>query len=60
VCNTAPKAIPVFIKQGVDCWRFHGRMRCTGFLVERALVRERERESGRSDLAGVLRLADVQ
>lgn len=51
--------IPVFIKQGPDRWRFHGRMRCTGFLVDRALVRERERDSGRTGLAGVLRLADA-
>lgn len=52
-------AIPVFIKQGPDRWRFHGRMRCAGFSTERALVRERERESGRSDLAGVLQLVDA-
>jgi predicted DNA-binding transcriptional regulator AlpA len=51
--------IPVFIKQGPDRWRFHGPMRCLGFMVERALVRDRELESGRSGLAGVLRLADA-
>lgn len=51
--------IPVFIKQGANRWRFHGRMRCTGFFVDPVLVRERERESGRTGLAGVLRLADA-
>lgn len=51
--------IRVFTKQGADRWRFHGPMRCLGFVVERALVRDRELESGRSGLAGVLRLADA-
>lgn len=52
--------IPVFIKEGPNRWRYHGRMVCTGFGCDRKLVRDCEARSGRADLAGVLRLIDVQ
>jgi predicted DNA-binding transcriptional regulator AlpA len=54
------EAIPVFLKQGADRWLFHGRMRCAGYVTDRNLIRDRELASGRTGLAGVLRLADVE
>ena len=52
--------IPVFMKEGTNRWRYHGRMRCVGFETGRRYVDQVEGTRQRvEDVAGVLLLEEA-
>ena len=53
--------IPVFMKEGTNRWRYHGRMRCIAFDTSARAIQAAERSHDRKeDIAGVLRFEDAR
>lgn len=51
--------IPVFIKAGINRWRYHGPMEVVGLTKNARLVRARTKEARREDVVAVLSLRDA-
>lgn len=52
-------AIPVFIKQAVNQWRFVGNFRVNRICDDPVEIRKQSQRSGRSDISGILYLSEV-
>lgn len=52
-------AIPVFIKQAVNQWRFAGNFRVSRICVDPVEIKKQSQKSGRNDISSILYMSEV-